>query len=474
YAIDATAGPNGSVHPTDESASFDESVSFTATPDLGYEVDTWYLDGSTAQVGGRTYELSDIDADYSVHVTFRQALAYSLETIEFDDEEEFEARTINNNVIDPDQPGKARVYVQRVTGVGPDPEGVMEMHNLKDLDPTSPTFGRFIHARAKGIFARTGAHEILVRFAKGIFARTGAHEILVRFKYLFATATPGVELVVYLSDSPELLVPGDPQRSQHYLEVARIPAPPFPRPGSAGSGRFAVFQKIVWTGHLDLSEGLYIELELFEPPQNGILLASTLPRVAADSGGSSAYIDDWSPAVQCYGICLDINWDNFVDEADFLMVVGGSGCAATGETACMDGVLSHDGYMDSYDVVSWDWALNSEHRLLNYCGVPLAAGGTSVGLMSTAGAGVEASRASSLLADLPPSLGDLLIAGKSGAADAPSKLRDGLYIFNQDGIWGGSPEPASDRCKRDLPAQFRNRAAPSRQRKRSGHSTGRD
>jgi len=471
YTVAATAGPNGSVRPAHVTVDYREDATFTAAADLGYAVDRWYLDGDVYQGGGTTCTVSMIDADYSLHVTFRKALAYSLDDLDFDDDEEFESRVITNNAIDTEQPEESRVHVERVVGVGPDPAGVMVMYNLKDVDPASVNYGRIIGARVKGIFARTGADRILIRF-----------------KYLFATSEPGVELRVYLSDVPELLAPDDPLRGQHYLEVARVPAPPFPRPGSAGSGRFAIFSEVVWTGQLNFTEGLYIELELVEPPslvsrppasagaslsprkrgslvpllpqgqacprESGDLSSLVAPAntaLLADSGGSAAYIDSWSPAVQCYGICLDINWDNFVDEADFLMVVGGWGQTATGETACMDGALSADGYMDSYDVVSWDWALNSDQRLLNYCGVPLISGGASVGLMSAAVAGqapgdVEVSGAPLALVDLPANRSGLLIAGKSGAPDAHSKLQDRLYLFDADGVWAGTFELAPDRC----------------------------
>jgi len=422
YTITATAGPNGLVSPPGITVGYGDSATFTATPDYGYEVDTWLLDGIDFQGGGRTCTVSQIKEDHSLHVTFRQALAYSLDDIEFNDDEEFETRVINNNVVDPERPEASRVHVERVSGVGPDAGGVMAMHNLMDMDPASETYGQMAHARAKGIFLKTAVDEILVRF-----------------KYLFATSEPGVELVVYLSDSPKLLAPDDPERPQHYIEVARVPAPPFPRPGSAGSGHFAVFEKIVWAGHMDLNKGVYIELELVEPQLNGISHANKMLKNAAGAGSNTTYVDDWSPAVQCYGICLDINWDNFVDEADFLMVVGGCGCAATGEMACLEGALSTDGYMDSYDVVSWDWALNSDQRLLNYCGVPLVSEGVS---MKANLAGVEASGTSSTLGDLR----DLLITGKKGAANPRSKLEDGLYVFNKDGSWAGSFEPPSDRC----------------------------
>ena len=427
YKITATTGPNGSVRPGIAYINPGGGEQFIAIPNIGYTVDKWYLDDDLAKIGGTNFKLTDIQSDHTVHVTFRQALAYSLDDIEFEDEEEFEDRIISNNTA-PAEPEKAMVLIERTEGVGPEPDNVvMRMRNEKDPDPDSPNYGQIVHARAKGIFIKTAVDKIMIKF-----------------KYLFLTSKPGVEIVVYLSDSPELMATDDPLRQQHYIECARISAPPFPRPGSAGSNRFAVFQTMVWTGHLDFTEGVYIELELIEPDTSGLLFAGPMPRVSSDPGDSSVFIDDWSPAVQCYGICMDINWDNFVDEADFLMVIGGTGCDATGENACLDGALSGDGYIDSYDAVSWDWALNSDERLLNFCGVPLTGGGVS--MMSIAKAGLKSSGTPMPRVNLAGSdLSDLLIAGKTSENNAPSKLKDSLYVFDNAGQCTGSIEPASDR-----------------------------
>jgi hypothetical protein len=144
---------------------------------------------------------------------------------------------------------------------------------------------------------------------------------------------------------------------------------------------------------------------------------------------------------------MDINWDNFVDEADFLMVIGGCGSEATGESACLDGAFSNDGGVDPFDVVSWDWEMNSDVRMLNFCGVPLTSGGESVSMMSIAGIGIESPAATRLLANFADSdLSDLLIAGKTSEMNPPSKLIDSLYVFNIEGKCSGSFEPASNRC----------------------------
>jgi hypothetical protein len=101
--------------------------------------------------------------------------------------------------------------------------------------------------------------------------------------------------------------------------------------------------------------------------------------------------------------------------------------------------------MDSYDVVSWDWALDSDDRLLNYCGVPLVGGGMTMMSVASAGfksSGVPAARVNFAGGDLS----DFLIAGKTSEMNAASKLKDCLYVFNEEGQCGGSFEPASDRC----------------------------
>ncbi|MHC4143322.1 MAG: InlB B-repeat-containing protein, partial [Planctomycetota bacterium] len=233
YTITATPGPGGLVTPVSIDVHYGGNHTFTATPNVGYQVDTWSLDGSVVKTGGLTYELSPIYTDHDIHVTFRNMLSYSLGTYGFEDEEETEAGVINNN-SDLDLPDEPLVLVEPV-GLGLDPDNmVMGLHNRTDSG------GQTVNARAKGMFIGTGADEVLIRF-----------------KYLFTTSD--TMLVIYLSDSPELLTKDDPLWEQHYRKVAELMPPPYPRPGSPDSGRFGVFQKIVWTGHLDCSEGLYSE-----------------------------------------------------------------------------------------------------------------------------------------------------------------------------------------------------------------------
>ncbi|MHC4230777.1 MAG: InlB B-repeat-containing protein, partial [Planctomycetota bacterium] len=378
YAITATAGPGGSVSPKNVGVTSGGNYTFTATPDAGYEVDTWFMDSGVAQTGGATYEVrGPIYEDHAIHVTFKKKLCESLGTYEFEAEDEFEDGIITNN---PPEPAEPLVIVKPV-GLGDNPDNkVMEMSN--------------------------GAR------AKGTFAKTSADEIQICFKYLFTD--PNVALAVSISDSPALLAPDDPLRAQHYIKVGLLAPPPADQAGSPGSDRFGVFQKMVWTDDLDFADGLYVELELTEPNANVQALAD-----------AAVYIDNWSASLDCNGVCLDINGDNAVSSADLLKVVGAYGSAATGSTACLEGAFTADGYVDSYDVVSWDWAMNSDQRLLGYCGLPLTGESGGVSLMS-AGAPVA------LAANAPSDLSDILIAGRT------AELKDSLCVFDSAGRAGGS------------------------------------
>ncbi len=73
YIVTGTSGANGSIAPAgDTTVDYNDSLGFTATPDTGYEVDEWTVDGNSVQVGGDSYLLSNITASHTVHVTFSQ------------------------------------------------------------------------------------------------------------------------------------------------------------------------------------------------------------------------------------------------------------------------------------------------------------------------------------------------------------------------------------------------------------------
>jgi len=437
--VTPSAGRNGSIYPaSDVTVEHGGLQAFKAFPYVGYRVDTWYVDDAVVQTGGNTYVLTDIYADHLVHVTFKQQLSYSLDDIRFDSEEEYKGRIVNNNFVLPGQPGISRIHVQRVEGLGPDPTGVMLMIREKDRDPTSPTYGRMMDARAKGSFTWTDADEVYVQF-----------------KYMFNTTDPTVELRIYISDLPGLLNPDDPRWARHCIEVARLSPPPDIRPGSYKTGRFGLFEKVVWIGSLDPTGGIWIEMRLTggdsgalgssKAESGGFTLVNVLTGESTCSGGGCVLVDDWNPMVQCYGICLDINVDNFVNEADFLTVIGECGHTATDARACLDGVFGDDGTVDALDVVSWDWAMNAEDRLFNFCGLPLVSGGEIDTMMADKPV-FESASGQLALTDPPGRTGDLLIAGKRAAKDARGKLEDRLYSFGSDGLCTGWSAAASQRC----------------------------
>ncbi|MHC4498794.1 MAG: InlB B-repeat-containing protein, partial [Planctomycetota bacterium] len=65
------AVPNGSINPCGEiTVDCGDDLELCATPDACYEVDTWYVDGNSVQVGGACYMLSNIMSNHTVSVTF--------------------------------------------------------------------------------------------------------------------------------------------------------------------------------------------------------------------------------------------------------------------------------------------------------------------------------------------------------------------------------------------------------------------
>jgi len=202
YVINSWADPGGSISPAgDTEVKPGDDLTLTAIPNAGYRIDRWFLDGNVVQIGKTTYKIRP-KADHAIRVAFMRALSQSLGAFDFDDEGEFEESVSNNNT---DQADEALVFVEPV-GLGPDPDNIaMVLQNQKDSE------GKPLNARAKGTFVKTGADEVLIRF-----------------RYLFLTSS--VELVIYVSDWPQLLAHDDPLREQHYVEVARLGCPPYPRP----------------------------------------------------------------------------------------------------------------------------------------------------------------------------------------------------------------------------------------------------
>ncbi|HEY1173366.1 MAG TPA: putative Ig domain-containing protein [Verrucomicrobiae bacterium] len=78
YTITTAAGANGSVSPSG-SVSKDSGTSqtFTATPNTGYQIDQWLVNGAVVQTGGTTFALNNIQANQAVSVSFK-ALNYMI------------------------------------------------------------------------------------------------------------------------------------------------------------------------------------------------------------------------------------------------------------------------------------------------------------------------------------------------------------------------------------------------------------
>jgi hypothetical protein len=350
-------------------------------------------------------------------------LGFSLDKINFDSAAEFQSRVSNNNSADPNN---TMIHVELVTGQAPDPNGFMAMHNLKDVN------GQMTFARAKGAYAP--AVEDRIR---------------IQFNYLFSTTDPCAQIVVYLSDVPEMLDHNDPCRAEHYIEVGRVLNPPWPRPGSADSNRFGNFDMFHSTGGLDLSKGTWVELEMNEPVSGSGLLAYSYDKEmrlmsSEVSEDLSVIITKWDAGIWCGwdGYCLDLNWSNSVDVLDLLVVVAGTGSVDL--PTCAEGVFSNDGYADKYDMLSWDWILNTGEPGSFCGGVPLGGPGPATSELGSKDGLLNFSHSADLL-NLSD-FSDLLISGKMGTTAPQTRLKDRLYVFDSSYNYARCLIPASERC----------------------------
>ncbi|MCG8701048.1 MAG: hypothetical protein MI922_23550, partial [Bacteroidales bacterium] len=408
------AGNYGRISPDEELVvECGSSYTFQGKPSPGYMVNWWYVDSERAQGGGERFTLEDIQDDHTITVTFKRQRSISLGMLDFDSLANFYDRIIDNNSIDPNDPNQMRVFVEHIVGESPDPNGYLILHSLMDEDPGSLHYGKMLPARVK---AR--------------FPGTPRNPIVIRFKYLFTSDAPGVELNVYFSGVPELMNPYDPTKSEHDRHVARLLPPPPGHPGAPDSGRFAIFEKEIFTGSLDLTKGLWVELELIEPVPS-----------------RSVAIDDWNAYVQCYGICMDLNWDNFVDTADFLQVIGECGKPAVGEQACSEGVYSEDGMVDSEDIAAWDWALNEDGDF-GLCSIPFVGHAVSAVMQTHMVAKSHSAKAIQTFTENAADatqIDGLWVLGKRRTQQAATKLEDRLYTFDREGALLTWSTPTSKR-----------------------------
>ena len=71
YTVTSSADNNGSVNPSGpQTVNLGTTLTFSATPDTGYRVNQWLVDGTLAQTGGTTYQLTNITTNHRVIVTF--------------------------------------------------------------------------------------------------------------------------------------------------------------------------------------------------------------------------------------------------------------------------------------------------------------------------------------------------------------------------------------------------------------------
>lgn len=77
YTIVTSAGLNGSVDPNGPtSVDEQQTLQFTATPDSGYLVDKWYLDGTPLDTFGPVCTLENVDSHHTLQVTFKDQVTH--------------------------------------------------------------------------------------------------------------------------------------------------------------------------------------------------------------------------------------------------------------------------------------------------------------------------------------------------------------------------------------------------------------
>ena len=71
YTVISSADANGLINPsTSQVVNSGATLTFIATPNTGYGVNQWFVDGTLVQTGGNTYQLTNVTANHSVNVTF--------------------------------------------------------------------------------------------------------------------------------------------------------------------------------------------------------------------------------------------------------------------------------------------------------------------------------------------------------------------------------------------------------------------
>lgn len=356
----------------------------------------------------------DLSMDPTAQIVNIPLLGFSLNNISFDDENDYITRITHNN-LEAAYPNQSRAHVQRILGRAPDPNGLMQMCNLRDRDPLSPSYNKVVPAQAQALFARSSEEEILIRF-----------------EYLWQHAPEGAELVIYLTDAPELLSFSDPIWPMHYVEVARVSPPPAGYPGAVDSGEFGVFQRLVSKGHLDFVRGTRVEFRL-------------------TGAGTCLWINNWDPGIRCIGYCGDVAGpEGQVNVIDFLAAMSECGHAVEeigtlpgAEGYCLDGFFSTDGMISHHDALAidfmdWQGALECL-KPLESSSVPADSTDT-VSKSQDLGSGQASSTAITLDPNSPHSL---LILGKRYQSQSHNYLSEGLFGLDRQS-WRVSQTHAFD------------------------------
>lgn len=109
FTVTPSAGANGSISPaTAQVVNAGSSLTFTATPNTGFGVNQWLLDGNVVQNGGISFQLNNIQSNHTVEVTFNQTTLSPLT--------QNLALSINNPGADPALAGNARIIRIENTG----------------------------------------------------------------------------------------------------------------------------------------------------------------------------------------------------------------------------------------------------------------------------------------------------------------------------------------------------------------------
>ncbi|BCA94732.1 hypothetical protein TUM19329_10930 [Legionella antarctica] len=109
FTVAPSAGANGSISPTTaQVVNAGSSLTFTATPNTGFGVNQWLLDGNVVQNGGTSFQLNNIQANHAIEVTFNQTTLSPLT--------QNLALSINNPGADPALSGTARIIRIENTG----------------------------------------------------------------------------------------------------------------------------------------------------------------------------------------------------------------------------------------------------------------------------------------------------------------------------------------------------------------------